>query len=153
MLKSKAEDQRKTNTVPSKHHRRESNENTGSGHAHLHRQTHFIAVQYYPCTHNFYVWEGHLHLTCNMLPAIRIALFGIQLSVLFLVYIFFWSHFYSDILTRPISSLSQPLLSKDGKIAFFCPIIACPGCCAYRLITLVKKKKKTHLHLHYKLAL
>lgn len=25
--------------------------------------------------------EGHLHLTCNMLPAIQIALFGIQLSV------------------------------------------------------------------------
>lgn len=27
--------------------------------------------------------EGHLHLTCNMLPAIQIELFGIQLSVSF----------------------------------------------------------------------
>lgn len=32
--------------------------------------------------------EGHLHLICNMLPAIQIALFGIQLSVSFYYFFF-----------------------------------------------------------------
>lgn len=85
MLKSEAEEQRKTNVEPSERRRGEANENTANGHAHLHRQTHCIAVQLFHCTHHFDVSEGHLHLTCNMLPAIQIALFGIQLCVSFLV--------------------------------------------------------------------
>lgn len=88
MLKSEAEDQRKTNVEPSERRRGEANENTASGHAHLHRQTHWIAVQRYHCTHHFDVSKGHLLLTCNMLPAIQIALFGIQLCVSFLVVFF-----------------------------------------------------------------
>lgn len=61
--------------------------------------------------------EDHLHLTCNMLPAIQIALFGIQLSV---------SLPFSA--PKPYEKAYRslqpvPSLSKNGKIGLTPPII------------------------------